>query len=294
MSASQADLWSGPVGDSWVRNASAYDRALEPLGRAALDLLELKPALRVLDVGCGTGTTTFEIARRLHPGGSVIGVDVSHPMIEYARTRVPDAVDGASVEFAVLDVETDELSGPFDAAFSRLGVMFFDRPAVAFANIASSLIAGGCLAFVCLKSPAENPFISVPVGAALTVLNGPGMPPRGSAGPFSLADPDRVRELLELRVSSPSSWPPDLTRSPWVQLPSSTLWRGRPWSRTPWSCRCLSRIRRPARRRSRQPPRRCVSTFMTVRFVWAPRPGSLRPASRTGHNPTGRPIAGSL
>ncbi|KAA0919270.1 class I SAM-dependent methyltransferase [Dietzia sp. ANT_WB102] len=221
MSASQAGIWSGPVGDSWVRNAAAYDRALEPLGRAALDLLELGPHQRVLDVGCGTGTTTLEIARRVHPGGSVVGVDVSRPMIEYARARISGETEGENVEFAVLDVEKDDLPGPFDAAFSRLGVMFFDHPTVAFANIASSLKARSRFAFVCFKTPSENPFISIPVEAALAELNGPGMPPRGAAGPFSLADPDMVRGLLESAGFESvviSSGPDEVTLGPASEL----------------------------------------------------------------------------
>lgn len=202
MSASQADLWSGPVGDSWVRNAVAYDRILEPLGLAALDRLSPGPRERVLDVGCGTGSTTLEIGRRVLPGGSVLGVDVSRPMIDFARARLTDAREGQdsdaqNVAFAALDVENDELPGPFDAAFSRLGVMFFDDPTAAFANIARSLESRGRLAFVCFASPLENPFIAVPTFAALAVLGGPPMPPPGAPGPFSLADPDLLRGVLE-------------------------------------------------------------------------------------------------
>lgn len=202
MSASQADLWSGPVGDSWVRNAVAYDRILEPLGRAALDRLDPGPGERVLDVGCGTGSTTLEIGRRVLPGGSVLGVDVSRPMIDFARARLTDAREGQdsdaqNVEFAARDVENDELPGPFDAAFSRLGVMFFDDPTAAFARIARSLRPRGRLAFVCFASPLENPFIAVPTFAALAVLGGPPMPPPGAPGPFSLADPDLLRGVLE-------------------------------------------------------------------------------------------------
>lgn len=197
MTASQADLWSGPVGDSWVRNARAYDRILEPLGRAALALLELGPHFRVLDVGCGTGATTFEIGRLVQPGGSVVGVDVSRPMIRHARSRLKDDSTEKNVQFTVLDVESAELPGQFDAAFSRLGVMFFDDPGVAFINIAASLKSHGRLAFVCFKSPAENPFITVPTEAALALLDGPRMPSPGAVGPFSLADPNVIRELLE-------------------------------------------------------------------------------------------------
>lgn len=217
MSASQADLWSGPVGRSWVRNASAYDRILEPLGRAALDCLELGPQRRVLDIGCGTGTTTFEIGQLVQPGGSVLGVDVSGPMIERAQARRTEAINVGNVEFAALDVEVDELPGPFDSAFSRLGVMFFDRPEVAFAAIAASLKAQGKLAFVCFKSPAENPFITVPTGAALAILGGPTMPPPGSAGPFSLAEPEVVRGVLEsagFKSVALSSGPEQVTLGP--------------------------------------------------------------------------------
>lgn len=181
MSASQADLWSGPVGQSWVRNALAYDTILEPLGRAALDRPDLVPPQRVLDIGCGTGTTTLDIERRGRPGGSAVGVDVSGPMIEYAKARVAEEADEAdekNVEFLTLDVENDPLPGPFDAAFSRMGVMFFDRPEAAFSAVAASLRAGGRLAFVCFAAPAANPFITVPTGAALATLGGAPVPPR--------------------------------------------------------------------------------------------------------------------
>ena len=197
MSASQAELWSGPVGHSWVRNAPTYDQILEPLGRAALDRLDLSPGQRVLDIGCGAGATTLEIGRRVRPGGSALGVDVSRPMIEFAQARLSDEADADTVEFARLDVETDPLPGPFDAAFSRMGVMFFEQPVAAFSAIASSLEPGGRFAFVCYAEPAANPFITVPTGAALARLGSPPHPPAGEPGPFSLADPEYVHGLLE-------------------------------------------------------------------------------------------------
>lgn len=196
MSTSQADLWSGPVGRSWVHNAVTYDAILEPLGRAALDRLDLVPPQRVLDIGCGTGATTFEIGRRVHPGGTAVGVDVSRPMVEHALSRRDDDPEAGNVEFLLLDVETDPLPGPFDAAFSRMGVMFFERPESAFSAIAECLEPGGRLAFVCFSGPPENPFIIVPTGAALAQLGGPAMPPLDAPGPFALADPDRIRRVL--------------------------------------------------------------------------------------------------
>ena len=196
MTGSQDAVWNGPVGDSWVRNAVAYDRLLEPLGLAALARLDPGPGECVLDVGCGTGATTLDLGRRVGLAGSVVGVDVSRPMIEQARARRRESRSVDHVDFRVLDVEHDELPGPFDVAFSRLGVMFFEHPEVAFARIASSLEPHGRLVFVCFASPAENLFITVPTDAALAILGGPGMPSATSAGPFSLADPRAVRELL--------------------------------------------------------------------------------------------------
>ena len=94
-------------------------------------------------------------------------------------------------------MESEPLLGPFDAAFSRMGVMFFDRPEVAFSAVRAALEPGGRLAFVCFAAPAANPFITVPTGAALARLGGAPVPPPGAPGPFSFADPDRVRNVLE-------------------------------------------------------------------------------------------------
>lgn len=220
MTRTQSEIWNGPVGDSWARHAATYDRILEPLGAAALDRLQLVPGQRVVDIGCGTGATTVEIARRVAPGGSVLGVDVSQPMIAAARDRLPDS-GIASVELAVLDVEHDNLPGPFDAAFSRLGVMFFERPGEAFAGIAAALRPGGRLALVCFQGPQANPFIMVPTAAALAHLDAPPMPPPGAPGPFSLADPEAVRRLLEaagLETVEVSPGPDEATLGPAGEL----------------------------------------------------------------------------
>ena len=122
----QSDFWSGPGGQSWVDNQTQMDTMLQPLGDAALELLNLKNARHVMDIGCGTGTTTINIAKKLSAGGSVTGADLSEPMIEFARQRLLD--EGISnAEFVTSDLQEDELQPEmYDAAFSRFGVMFFD------------------------------------------------------------------------------------------------------------------------------------------------------------------------
>jgi SAM-dependent methyltransferase len=86
--------------------------------------------------------------------------------------------------------------GAIDLAFSRFGVMFFDEPVSALANIRSALAAAGRLVFVCWTPPRDNPWLTVPLAAAR-----PHLPPQpetdpNAPGPFAFADPDRVRSIL--------------------------------------------------------------------------------------------------
>ena len=188
-------MWNGAVGDAWVGYASHYDSLLEPFGRAAMDRLDLRPGDRVLDLGCGTGATTLALAD-LVGSGSVLGVDISARMLAGARARAADAaVD--SVAFRQVDVQTGDLGrAEFDAAFSRLGVMFYGDPVAAFTNIAGALVPGGRLGFVCFQEPSANPFIVLPVLAVSEILGLPSFGAPNDPGPFSLADPDGTTALL--------------------------------------------------------------------------------------------------
>jgi SAM-dependent methyltransferase len=126
----------------------------------------------------------------------VIGLDLSAPMLAVARARSESAKAG-HVEFRQADAQVADLGkGVFDAAFSRFGVMFFADPPAAFANIRGWLKPHGRLAFVCWRSPAENPFMVGPMMAAAPLL--PPMPPPDplAPGPFAFADPNRVRSIL--------------------------------------------------------------------------------------------------
>lgn len=192
----QAEMWNGEVGDAWVGYAPHYDSLLEPFGRAAMDRLDLRPGERVLDLGCGTGATTLALADRVG-SGSVLGVDISARMLAGARARAADAaVD--SVAFRQVDVQTGDLGrAEFDAAFSRVGVMFYGDPVAAFTNIAGALVPGGRLGFVCFQDPSVNPFVVLPVLAVAEILGLPSFGAPDDPGPFSLADPVRTVAILE-------------------------------------------------------------------------------------------------
>ncbi len=194
----QVALWDDQVGDAWVANASMYDAMLEPLGAAAMERLVLSPGDRVLDIGCGTGATTVELARRVAESdgsGLVLGVDLSRRMLDAARQRARWAKVG-DVDFVAADVQTADLGRHrFDAAYSRMGVMFFDDPVAAFSNVAGALVAGGQLAFCCFQRPEDNPVVILPVLATAGIL-GLDPPDPDGPGPFSLADARRTTELL--------------------------------------------------------------------------------------------------
>lgn len=195
--ADQIAYWNNAAGETWAALQDRLDRQIEPLGRRAMDAGAPKGGERVLDIGCGCGQTSLELAQRVAPAGQVLGVDISEPMLEVARRRGGEA-GATNVSFLAADAQTQAFPpGGFDLAFSRFGVMFFDDPAAAFGNIAAALAPGGRLAFVCWRPMLENPWMSVPMFAALPLL--PPMPPPAdptAPGPFAFADPERLRGIL--------------------------------------------------------------------------------------------------
>ena len=192
---SQSVVWNDVVGDAWVEHAEHFDATLEPFGAAAMEQLDLTAGDRVLDIGCGTGATTIRLADLVAPG-VVTGVDVSRAMLAAAVQRA-DRAGVTNVAFSEVDLDADPVGvAEFDVAFSRLGVMFFAQPEVAFGHVGRALRPGGRLGFVCFQSPMENPFIIVPVMAAAAHLSLSPPPGPTDPGPFSLADPDRIRSIL--------------------------------------------------------------------------------------------------
>ena len=191
----QFEIWNESVGEAWVAHAEHFDATLAPFGDAVIDRLDLRPGDRVVDVGCGTGATTVRLASLVAPG-IVTGVDMSRSMLAAATGR---AVAGGvtNARFAEVDVEASAIgTGVYDVAFSRFGVMFFSVPEIAFGHVRASLCDGGRLGFVCFQSPSNNPFIVVPIMAAGAHLELPAPPGPTEPGPFSLADPDRIRSIL--------------------------------------------------------------------------------------------------
>jgi SAM-dependent methyltransferase len=188
--AEQARYWTEEGGPNWVRDETMYDLMLTPFNDALVDLLDPQPAERVLDIGCGFGSTSLSVAAR---GATVHGVDISPVMIRRARERAAERTD---VSFAVCDAQEDDLGGPYDAATSRFGVMFFADPVIAFRNVARAVGSGGRLAFVCWQPIARNPWMSAASDVIRDLLDDPPPPPPPGAGPFAFGETDFVDRVL--------------------------------------------------------------------------------------------------
>lgn len=192
--AAQIDYWNTRAGPIWAELQGPLDRQLAPLGYAAMAALAPRAGELLLDVGCGSGDTTLELARLVAPGGQVTGVDISRPLLEVARGRG----DAPGVRFLEADAQAHPFQpASFDGVFSRFGVMFFSDPVAAFANLRRALKPGGRLAFVCWRRPDENPIMTLPMQAALAHLPAPAPPEPGAPGPFAFADPARLQGILD-------------------------------------------------------------------------------------------------
>jgi SAM-dependent methyltransferase len=193
----QAEFWSN-LAPTWIELEDQLEEVSGLPGELAMDRLELRPGQQVIDLGCGSGGTTLELAARVSPGGEVTGVDISAAMLARARDRAARQHVG-NVEFVHADVQVQDLGeARFDGAYSRFGVMFFADPVAAFANIRRALRPGGVLSFVCWQSAFDNEWMLVPVAAVAEVTGSlPPMPGPGEPGPFSLADPGRAAAVLD-------------------------------------------------------------------------------------------------
>jgi SAM-dependent methyltransferase len=193
----QREFWNGEATRRWVIEQARIDRLMSNVTEAALAAAAPKPGESVLDLGCGTGTTTLRLANAVGPNGHVLGVDISEQQLGLARQRVA-AAGVTQVQLVLDDAATHDFArDSFDLGFTRFGVMFFADPVAAFRNIRSTMKPSGRLLLAVFRSGAENPWATASVAAIRHLV-----PPAPALGPeepgqFSWSDPARVRRILD-------------------------------------------------------------------------------------------------
>jgi len=191
----QAEAWDGPEGENWARHYDRFDATISPHHGGLISAAALAPGERVLDIGCGNGLTSRDAARAVGPKGSVLGVDLSGPMLARAEQLAKeDGLDNLRFEQADAQVHPFEPAG-YDLVMSRFGVMFFLDPVAAFTNIGSALRPGGRLAALVWQSVAANEWVKVMIDALAAGRDLPAPPP-GAPSPFALADPEYASLVL--------------------------------------------------------------------------------------------------
>jgi SAM-dependent methyltransferase len=192
----QRALWNGVAGRAWVDAQQLLDNLYRPFERILAESVSARSVRQVLDVGCGTGSTTLAVARLLAGKGRCVGIDISEPMIAAARARAER--DGTPATFICANAQTHAFAAAsFDTFISRFGVMFFDDSVRAFANLQRAALPGAILRFIVWRSAAENPFMTTAERAAAPLL--PNIPVRqpDAPGQFAFADARRVNGILE-------------------------------------------------------------------------------------------------
>jgi len=194
INADQLAFWNGAGGHTWVARQAHTDITLAPVSAALLTLAAPRAGERVLDIGCGCGGSTLAFARAVGPDGRVAALDISAPMLAEGQARA-EAAGIANIDWLQADAATATLD-KFDLLVSNFGLMFFGDPVAAFAHLRRAAGPGARMTFVCWRSPAENPWLAVPMHAVSLHL-----PPRPKADPqapgmFAFADPQRVSQVL--------------------------------------------------------------------------------------------------
>jgi len=190
-----SDFWNGDGGINWMRFQSRLETSLAPFGLQALTIANISSGERVMDVGCGWGDSTYEIAKRVKVDGYVQGVDISELILKQAKNRL-NSLAVENISFECLDAESHDFNPlSVDVVYSRFGVMFFSNPVNAFSNIRKILKPDGRLAFICWQSVDNNLWVKLPLDIVTSYVDvNPSNP--DSPGGFSFGDANKVLNII--------------------------------------------------------------------------------------------------
>lgn len=189
------EQWSA-VAQGWRKRWPVFERDAQPLSDRMVELAEIGPDMRVLDVATGIGEPALTAARRVGPGGAVVAVDQAPEMLAIARERIQSS-GVQNVEFIESDVETlAPQPGAFDALVSRWGIMFFGDPSGTLARLRVGLVPRGRFVATVWGPPRQTPLIALSF-AAMAADQGQAPPPRPAGpSPFALSDPAALEQVV--------------------------------------------------------------------------------------------------
>jgi SAM-dependent methyltransferase len=196
--AEAVEAWDGPLFERFVKYRHIVVEGLKQFGDEAMRIHPPPPGGRVLDIGCGFGDTTQQLADLVGRGGFALGVDAAPRFIEAARTEAAEAgVD--NVRFDVIDVELASFEERFDYAFSRMGTMFFANPVAALRNVRGSLVPGAQLVMAVWRTREDNKWLYVAQQVTERFVKKPDEydEPTCGPGPFSMANADTMSGILK-------------------------------------------------------------------------------------------------
>ena len=192
----QKEFWNEKKGKIWVSLESNIDKMLGPLGHHAIKILNPKSGEKILDIGCGTGSTSQSLSKLVGENGLITGIDISEPILRFAKNQLENR-NIKNIDFIQEDAQTFNLSNfNYDAIFSRFGIMFFEDPFFAFKNIKKSLNSKGRITFICWSTREENDWITLSSKVASQFLE---LPPKNNPrepGPFAFEEYSYIKEIL--------------------------------------------------------------------------------------------------
>jgi len=192
------EAWDTVLFDKFTRFKHLVTEGLGPHGTVAIDRLAPQPGENIIDLGCGFGDSTISIAAKVGATGKAVGVDAASRFIE-AATKEAHGAGVSNVNFFAKDVQTEDLGGPYDAAFSRFGVMFFSNPVAALKNVRKSLKPNGRLCAVVWRKREDNDWLYTAQQLVESIVPPPQThtAPTCGPGPFSMAGADMVSDQIQ-------------------------------------------------------------------------------------------------
>ncbi|MFV1984699.1 MAG: class I SAM-dependent methyltransferase [Thiohalomonadales bacterium] len=192
-----SDYWNGDGGRNWMRFQQRLASSLQPFGQRAMLAMNFSGGEKILDIGCGCGDTTFEIAQAVGASGYVQGIDISELILQQGRNRLKTfGLD--NIRFKCVDAESNRFTvNSFDAAYSRFGVMFFNDPVVAFTNISEVLVPNGRVSFICWQPIAANQWVTLPLDIVNNHVTNTPVINADLPGAFSFGDKNKVVRILQ-------------------------------------------------------------------------------------------------